>query len=131
MCERTIENLQRRYSTEKLNEEEKLIQIRKKLDKLEEICKCNFWDSQMVLRIKEALEVATEEEKMQIIRIRGEEATETPLQILERFKKTKELELEVAKKRDLRIAKQEIEKEISILQEIKQILKELPSNRVK
>jgi hypothetical protein len=126
-----MENLQRKYYTEKLNEEDKLMQIRKKLDELAEICKYNFWDFQMVLRIKEALGVATEEEKMQIVRIRGEEATETPFQILERFEKTKELELEVANKRDLRIAKQEIEKEISILQEIKQILKELPSNRVK
>jgi phosphopantetheine adenylyltransferase len=126
-----MENLQRKYYTEKLNEEDKLMQIRKKLDELAEICKYNFWDFQMVLRIKEALGVATEEEKMQIVRIRGEEATETSFQILERFEKTKELELEVANKRDLRIAKQEVEKEISILQEIKQILKELPSNRVK
>jgi phosphopantetheine adenylyltransferase len=127
MCERTIENLQRRYYTERLNEEEKLMQIREKLDELGKICKYNFWDFQMVLRIKEALGFATKEEEMQIIRIRGEEATETPFQILERFKKTKELELEVANKRDLRIAKQEIEREISILQEIKQILKDLPS----
>jgi len=131
MCERTIENLQRKYSTERLNKEEKLMQIRKKLDELEKICRYNFWDFQMVLRIKEALGVATEEEKMQIVRIRGEEATEMPSQILERFEKTKELELEVAKQRDLRTTKKEIEKEISILREIKQILKGLPSNRIK
>jgi len=131
MCERTIENLQRRYYAERLDEKEKLAEIRKKLDNLEEVCKNDFEDFQMLLRIKVALGVATEEEEKQIVRIRGEKAIETPLQILEKFEKRKELELEIAKQRDLKITKKGIEQELSTLQEIKQILKDLPPNSVK